>query len=67
MPIAAIIQAFSVAQQVYKAGQPVWDAIKGVLAAHGIQADTTELDAVILDAGRRQALAQAEADKPVPL
>ncbi len=48
-------------QQVFAAGAGPWSQIKDVLAANGIEADTAVLDAVIADADRRKALAEADA------
>lgn len=48
-------------QQVIAAGAGPWAEIKAVMAAHGIEADTAALDAVIADADRRKALAEADA------
>jgi hypothetical protein len=51
----------SLGQQVITAGEDVWNQIKGVLAANGIEADNAHLDAVIADAARRKAQAEADA------
>lgn len=55
------MQWLGVLQQVEAAGSGAWDSVKAALAAHGIEADTAQLDAVIADAARRKALAEREA------
>jgi hypothetical protein len=57
----ALFQWFSVFQKIVLAPSAVFTDIKRVLAAHGIEADTAALDAVIADASRRKAIAQREA------
>jgi hypothetical protein len=51
-------------QQAGDRGQAAWNGIKGVLEAHGIEADTEALDAVITNATRREAMARREAGTP---
>lgn len=48
-------------QQIVQRGTAVWEQIKGVLAQHGIEADTVALDDVIADADRRKAQAERDA------
>lgn len=48
-------------QQIVERGTLVWEQIKLVLSQHGIEADTVALDAVIADADRRKAQAEADA------
>lgn len=60
--VAAIIQWIALGQQVFEKGSAVWSQIQAVLAANGIEADTAELDKVIIDAERRKAIAEAEAN-----
>lgn len=55
-----LFQWISIGQKVVEAGLPLWNDIKGVLAAHGIEADTSALDNVIADAQARKAAAEAE-------
>ena len=62
--IAALINWIQIGQQVFSAGQGVWDEIKGVLAAHGIEADTAELDRVISEAQAAKAKEDALIDPP---
>jgi hypothetical protein len=62
LSIAAIIQWITLGQQVFERGSAVWAQIQGVLKANGIEADTSELDKVIIDAERRKAIAEAEAE-----
>jgi hypothetical protein len=58
---AAALQWIQVGQKVIQAGAPVLAEIKATMARHGIEADTSALDAVIVDAARRKAIAEAEA------
>jgi hypothetical protein len=44
-------------------GQEAFVQIKGVLAAHSIEAETAALDAVIANATRREAIAAREAGR----
>jgi hypothetical protein len=59
--LASALQFLGFLQQAYAAGAPVVAsvvaAVKGALAAHGIEADTSELDKVIVEG---QAAAAAE-------
>ena len=61
MDVQAILQWIGVLQRIQASGGTAYAEIKGVLAAHGIEADTAALDAVIADASRRKAIAQREA------
>jgi hypothetical protein len=69
MNIAAVLQYLGYLQQAYTAGAPVVAAVvaavKGALAAHGIEADTTELDKVIAEAQAAKAGEDAKFDPPV--
>ena len=56
-----ILKWIGILPQIAQAGSAAVAAVKGALAAHGIEADTAELDAVALDADRRKAIAEAEA------
>ena len=62
LTFAAIIQWITLGEKVFHAGKPAFDAIKAALAAHGVEADTEQLDKVIEDAARREAIAKAEAE-----
>lgn len=59
--IPAIIQWIAIFDQIRQRGGTVFSQIKTVLAANGIDADTSALDEVIADAARRKALAEREA------
>jgi hypothetical protein len=59
--LQAALSWLGVLQQVIDAGGGVMSEIKGVLSAHGIEADTAALDVVIADAERRRAQAEADA------
>lgn len=61
MNLAAILQWLAIAQQIEAKGADAWAQIKQSLTDNGIDADTSELDAVIADAARRKALADSEA------
>ena len=69
MGIAAVLQYLGLLQQAYAAGAPVVAsvvaAIKGALASHGIEADTSELDKVIAEAQAAKAKEDALIDPPV--
>lgn len=60
LTVAAVIQWITIGQQVFAQGSGVWTQINAVLKANGIEADTAELDKVIIDAERRKAIAEAE-------
>lgn len=55
------LQWLALGQQVFAKGEAVWNQIKGVLSANGIEADTAALDQVIADASRRKAQAERDA------
>lgn len=59
--LAGLNQWISLFGAVYAGGEKLWSDIKGVLANHGIQADTDALDAVIADAARREGIAREQA------
>lgn len=61
MDFKAIVAWIQLGQKVFQAGAPAWNSIKAALAQHGIETDTEELNAVIVDAERRRAIAEAEA------
>lgn len=61
LTIGAVQKWLSVLEDVLAIGQPAYDAVKSALAAQGIDAENAELDAVIVDADRRKALAHQEA------
>jgi hypothetical protein len=56
-----VIQWINALEQIKAKGQPVVDAIRSALAAHGIDADNALLDAVIADDARREQLARQDA------
>jgi hypothetical protein len=60
MEFAAIFQWIALGQKVMAGGSAVYASVKAALAAHGIEADTDQLDAVIADAEKRKAMAEAE-------
>lgn len=63
--IPALLEWVHLGEQLIASGQGAYNAVKDAAAAHGVLADTAQLDAVILDAERRKALAEAEAgDRP---
>lgn len=66
MTLQAIFQWLALLQQLEQKGSAAFAAVKQVLATHGIEGDTAALDAVIADAARRKALAEAEARPPEP-
>lgn len=57
LSVAAILQWVGLIQQL----APRWAQFKAFLAENGIAEDTAALDAVIIDAERRKAIAEAEA------
>lgn len=61
MTIPALIEWIALGEKVIAAGKGPLSAVVAAAAAHGIAADTAQLDAVILDAERRKAIAAAEA------
>lgn len=61
MTIPALMQWIALGEQVIEAGKGPLNDVRAALAAHGIAADTAQLDAVILDGERRKALAEHEA------
>lgn len=58
----AAIKWLVIGQQVFERGREVWEPIKAVLDANGIATDNVALDKVILDAERRKAQAQRDAN-----
>lgn len=64
--VASLAEWLTLGEKVIKAGSGALAAVKTALAAQGVEADTAQLDAVIVDAERRKALAEAEARGPVP-
>jgi hypothetical protein len=65
--IAALTEWLALGEKVIKAGAGAMAAVKAAAASQGVEQDTAQLDAVILDAERRKALAEAEAaGTPVP-
>jgi len=62
--LTAIFQWLTIGQQVIAKGSAAFGAVKAALAAHGIEADTSALDEVIVDGERRAARARAEATAP---
>lgn len=64
MTLQAILQWITLLGQIEQKGSAAFAAVKQALANHGIEADTAALDAVIADAARRKALAEAEARPP---
>lgn len=61
MNLSALMQWITLGQSVVDKGAAAMAAVKAAAAAHGIEQDTAALDAVILDAERRKAIAQHEA------
>lgn len=61
MDVAALAQWIALGEKVVTAGAGALAAVTAAAAAHGIEQDTAQLNAVILDAERRKALAAAEA------
>jgi hypothetical protein len=61
LSFAAMMQWFNIGKAVFQAGLPVFQQIQGVLANNGIQADTDALEADMIDADRRKAIADREA------
>lgn len=63
--IQALTQWIALGEQILNTGQDALTAVKAAAVAHGIEQDTAQLDAVILDASLRRAMAigQAEANK----
>lgn len=59
--LTSLLQWFTLLQQIVDKGEEAWGPVKAILAAHGIEADTSALDDVIVDAARRKALAEREA------
>lgn len=59
--IPQIMAALGLVSKIAQAGTGAWMQIKMVLASHGYAEDTAELDALIEDATRRKAIAEAEA------
>ena len=59
------LQWLTIGQQVIAKGSAAFGAVKAALAAHGIEADTSALDAVIADGEARAARARAEANAPM--
>lgn len=48
-------------EQIIAGGETLWGKLKTVLADHGIAADNSELDFIILDAAKRKAQAELDA------
>jgi hypothetical protein len=61
MNLKAVLQWIEIGQKVIEAGAPAWQSLKAALAKHGIETDTEQLNAVIIDAERRRLIAEAEA------
>ena len=59
--LAALFKWIELGQQIVQAGLPALAAVKAALAANGIEADTAALEAVIEDAEKRKAEAEASA------
>ena len=49
-------------QAIMAQGLGAWNAIKAAAAANGVEADTAALDAVIVDAARREEIARRDAE-----
>ena len=62
MDVNAAITWLQLLPRIIDAGQPAVNAIVKTLKDHGIEADTTALDAVIADADARRARAEREAE-----
>lgn len=60
----AILQWLALGEKVVLAGADVLAQVRAVLAANGIEADTAALDAVIVDAARREEQARIDAGLP---
>jgi hypothetical protein len=65
-PLTIALNWVTLGTAIFKKGQAAWDDIKAVLVKHGIEHDTEALDAAILDADRRKALAVQDAAGPTP-
>lgn len=61
MTVPAMLQWIALGEKVLAAGEGPLKAVLAAAAAHGIAADTAQLNADILDAERRKAIAAAEA------
>lgn len=59
--VEQIIAWMGALQRIKAAGSPAVDAVRQVLAAHGIEADNALLDGVIADDIRREAIARQDA------
>lgn len=61
LTIPALLQWITLGEKLIAAGEGPLNAVLAAAAAHGITQDTAALNAVILDAERRKALAAADA------
>lgn len=59
--IDVVLKWLGLLPQIISGGTAVYASVKAALAAHGIEAENAELDAVMADADRRKALALHEA------
>lgn len=61
MTIPALMQWIALGEKVLDAGKGPLNAVIAAAAAHGVEQDTAQLNAVIVDGERRKAIAAAEA------
>lgn len=59
--IPALLEWIALGEKLISTGTGAIDAVKAAAAARGVEQDTAALDAVILDAERRKAIAAGEA------
>lgn len=62
LDIGTIIGFIKIGKQVVDAGRPAYESLRQALAKHGIETDSEELDAIIIDAAHRKAVAEREAE-----
>ena len=60
LTVPALLEWIALGEKLIEAGKGPFNAVMATVATHGVTQDTTALDAVILDAERRKAIAAGE-------
>lgn len=63
LTVPALLEWITLGEKLIDAGKGPFDAVMATVATHGITQDTAACEAVIIDAERRKAIAQAEATR----
>lgn len=62
--LGAALAWLALGEQVFQRGQALWNELKPILTAHGIEADDTVLDKIIANAAIREEQAKVDAGLP---